>query len=99
MLYKIKTTAEIPSLPHSLPKEVISEAERVAEIPDDCYNSQGTDGGYILIAETKTDLTTVKCEYLDYANEKYEFMDSMQNSIIPLRPAKVGRIDLKYTIY
>ena len=35
MLYKIKTKAEIPSLPHSLPKEVISEAERVAEILDD----------------------------------------------------------------
>ena len=79
MLYKIKTKAEIPSLPHSLPKEVISEAERVAEILDDCYNSQGTDGGYILIAETKSDLTTVKREYLDYTNEIYEFIDNITN--------------------
>lgn len=77
MLYKIKTKSEIQALLHTLPKEVISEAGRVAEILDNCYNSQGIDGGFILIAENNFDLQTVKHEYLDYTNEIYEFKDDI----------------------
>ena len=51
MIYKITTKPEIEALKGHLPINVISETERVADILDKYYNSQGMDGGYILIAE------------------------------------------------
>lgn len=75
MLYKIKTQAEISSLPHHLPTEVIDEVKRVTKILDTHYNSQDIDGGYVLIAEEEADLKMVKRDYLDYTQEIYEFKD------------------------
>ena len=77
MLYKIKTQTEVQSLPNHLPPEVVDEAMRVAEIIDTHYNSQGIDGGFILIAEDKASLEKVRQDYLDYTQEIYEFKDSI----------------------
>ena len=45
-----------------------NEAERIAEILDDSYNSQGYDGGYIVVAESREDLHLLcynRCETKD----------------------------------
>ena len=77
MIYKITTKPEIEALKGYLPINVISEAERVADILDKYYNSQGMDGGYILIAEDIADLNSVKNEYFDYTDMVYEFKDDI----------------------
>ena len=41
MIYKITTKSEIEALKGHLPVNVISEAEHVADILDEYYNSQG----------------------------------------------------------
>ena len=77
MIYKITTKSEVAALKGRLPVNVISEAERVADILDKYYNSQGMDGGYILIAEDIADLNSVKNEYFDYTDMVYEFKDDI----------------------
>lgn len=77
MIYKITTKTEIEALKGHIPVNVISEAERVADILDKYYNSQGMDGGYILIAEDIADLDSVKNEYFDYTDMVYEFKDDI----------------------
>lgn len=77
MIYKIRTKTEIPAIANKLPAVVIAEATRVAEILDDNYNSQGVDGGYILIAEDIADLAAVKKEFFDFDNEISEFTDDL----------------------
>lgn len=77
MIYKITTKPEIEALKGHLPINVISETERVADILDKYYNSQGMDGGYILIAEDIADLNSVKNEYFDYTDIVYEFKDDI----------------------
>ena len=77
MIYKIRTQKEIEALKGTLPSNVISEAERVADILDKYYNSQGMDDGYILIAEDIADLDSVKNEYFDYTDMVYEFKDDI----------------------
>lgn len=79
MIYKIKTKSETESLKGTLPARVISETERVADMLDEYYNSQGMDGGYILIAEDIADLDCVKNEYFDYTDTVYEFKDNIGN--------------------
>ena len=77
MIHKIKTQQDILPLNGKFPKEVIVEVKRVADILDTHYNSQGIDGGYILIAEDIADLDCVRNEYFDYVNMVYEFKDNV----------------------
>lgn len=77
MIYKITTKSEIAEIKDKLPQSVVSEAERVADILDTNYNSQGINGGYILIAEDIADLDCVRNEYFDYTDVVYEFKDNI----------------------
>lgn len=77
MLYKIKTMADSKTIENKFPNNVIAEVKRVAEILDTYYNSQGIDGGYILIAEDIADLNCVRDKYFDYTDTIYEFKDEI----------------------
>ena len=77
MLYRVQTTQEVLTLPEHLPTLVIAEAKRVTDILDKHYNSQGIDGGYVSIAETKADIDALKKKYFNYPDEKYEFIDNI----------------------
>lgn len=79
MIYKITTKSEIAEIEGKLPDRVIIEVKRIADILDTYYNSQGMDGGYILIAEDIADLDCVKNEYFDYADMVYEFKDNLSD--------------------
>lgn len=84
MLYKIKTNSEIEQLQDKLPLPIIAEIKRVADILDENYNSQGVDGGYILVAENIADIENIKTQYIDYTNLIYEFQDDIGDWISTL---------------
>lgn len=77
MLYKIKTMTDSKTIENKFPDDVIAEVRRVAETLDTYYNSQGIDGGYILIAEDIADLNCVRDKYFNYTDTIYEFKDTM----------------------
>lgn len=77
MLYKIRTMTESKTIENKFPDDVIAKVSRVAEILDTYYDSQGIDGGYILITEYIADLNCVRDKYFDYTDTIYEFKDEI----------------------
>ena len=84
MIYKLKRKTDVALITGKFPYEVISEAERIADILDIYYNSQDVDGGYILIAEDIADLVCIKEYYFDYENTLYEFKDVLSKDWISI---------------
>lgn len=70
-MIKLKSKSDLHKL-NGIPTDIRNEAERIAEILDNSYNSQGYDGGYIVVAETREDFNTIKNECVDYTTEPIE---------------------------
>ena len=70
-MIKLKSKDDLYKL-NGMATDIRNEAERIAEILDDSYNSQGYDGGYIVVAETREDFNVIKNECVDYTTEPIE---------------------------
>lgn len=79
MLYQFRTKSEVMSLSDRVPKDVLEQLCEVAEILDSCYNSNGIDGGYILLAENVRDIEDIKNTHLDYTAEPIENVKKLNN--------------------
>ena len=70
-MIKLKSKADLDKL-NGMATDIRNEAERIAEILDDSYNSQGYAGGYIVVAEAQEDFNVIKNECIDYTTEPIE---------------------------
>ena len=70
-MIKLKSKSDMYKL-KGMTTDIRSEAERIAEILDENYNSCGYDGGYIVVAETREDFNVIKNECVDYTTEPIE---------------------------
>lgn len=70
-MIKLKSKAELYLL-SGLSTDIQAEEERIAEILDNSYNSQGYDGGYIAVAESQEDFNIIKSKCVDYTTEPIE---------------------------
>ncbi len=70
-MIKLRSTSEMSNMEH-LHEDVLYEVKRTAGILDMYYNSQGIDGGYVVVAERKEDLQRIREECIDYTAEPVE---------------------------
>lgn len=70
-MIKLKSKSDLHKL-NGIPTDIRNEAERIAEILDNSYNSQGYDGGYIVVAESQEDFNAIKNKCVDYTTEPIE---------------------------
>lgn len=70
-MIKLKSKSELGKL-DGMSADIRNEAERIAEILDKSHNSQGYDGGYIVVAESQEDFNVIKNECVDYTTEPIE---------------------------
>ena len=70
-MIKLKSKDDLYKL-DGIATDIRNEAERIAEILDENYNSCGYDGGYIVVAESQEDFNVIKNECVDYTTEPIE---------------------------
>ena len=71
IMIKLRSTSEMRNMEH-LHDDIFYEVKRTTGILDMCYNCDGIDGGYVVIAENEEDLWRIKEECVDYTTEPIE---------------------------